>query len=53
MKSDTRNAYARRVDAVLSRLQRAIAAGDELLDLGDLAAVAHLSQFHFTVSGAR
>ena len=47
MKSDTRNAYARRVDAVLARLQRAIAAGDELPDLGDLAAVAHLSQFHF------
>jgi AraC family transcriptional regulator len=47
MKPDTRNAYARRVDAVLARLQQAIAAGDELPDLGELADVAHLSPFHF------
>ena len=47
MKSDTRNAYVRRIDAVLARLQAAIAAGDELPDLAELAAVAHLSPFHF------
>ena len=47
MKPDTRNAYARRVDAVLTRLQQAIAAGDDLPGLDELAAVAHLSPFHF------
>lgn len=47
MKPDTRNAYARRVDAVLARLQQAIAAGDDLPGLDELAAVAHLSPFHF------
>ena len=47
MKPDTRNAYARRVDAVLARLQLAIAAGDDLPGLDELAAVAHLSPFHF------
>jgi AraC family transcriptional regulator len=47
MKSDTRNAYVRRVDAVLACLQSAIVAGDELPDLTELAAVAHLSPFHF------
>jgi len=47
MKADTRNAYARRIDAVLASLQQAIAGGDELPDLGELAAVAHLSPFHF------
>ncbi len=47
MKSDTRNAYARRIDAVLARLQSAIVAGDDLPDLTELAAVAHLSPFHF------
>lgn len=47
MKPDTRNAYARRVDAVLARLQQAIAAGDDLPSLDELAAVAHLSPFHF------
>jgi AraC family transcriptional regulator len=47
MKSDTRNAYVRRVDAVLARLQSAIVAGDELPGLTELAAVAHLSPFHF------
>ena len=47
MKPDTRNAYARRVDAVLARLQQAIAAGDDLPGLDELAGVAHLSPFHF------
>ncbi|WP_271680126.1 AraC family transcriptional regulator [Thermomonas mangrovi] len=47
MKPDTRNAYARRVDAVLARLQQAIAAGADLPGLDELAAVAHLSPFHF------
>lgn len=47
MKPDTRNAYARRIDAVLARLQSAIVAGDDLPDLTELAAVAHLSPFHF------
>ncbi|HWS78565.1 MAG TPA: GyrI-like domain-containing protein [Thermomonas sp.] len=47
MKSDTRNAYVRRVDAVLARLQAAIAAGDDLPGLAELAAVANLSPFHF------
>lgn len=47
MKPDTRNAYARRVDAVLARLQQAIADGDDLPGLDALAAVAHLSPFHF------
>jgi len=47
MKSDTRNAYVRRIDAVLARLQSAIVAGDELPGLTELAAVAHLSPFHF------
>jgi AraC family transcriptional regulator len=47
MKPDTRNAYARRIDAVLARLQSAIVAGDELPGLAELAAVAHLSPFHF------
>lgn len=47
MKSETRNAYLRRVDAVLARLQAAILAGDELPDLAELAATAHLSPFHF------
>lgn len=47
MKPDTRNAYARRVDAVLARLQQAIEAGDDLPGLDELAAVAHLSPFHF------
>jgi AraC family transcriptional regulator len=47
MKPDTRNIYARRVDAVLVRLQKAIAAGDDLPGLDELAAIAHLSPFHF------
>lgn len=47
MKPDTRNAYARRIDAVLARLQQAIADGDDLPGLDALAAVAHLSPFHF------
>lgn len=47
MKADTRNAYARRIDAVLAHLQQAIADGDDLPGLDALAAVAHLSPFHF------
>lgn len=47
MKNVTRNAYAHCVDRVVARLQRAIAEGGELPDLGELAGVAHLSPFHF------
>lgn len=51
MKPDTRNAYARRVDAVLARLQQAIAAGDDLPGLDALAAVATSRRSISTASG--
>jgi AraC family transcriptional regulator len=47
MKTSTRNAYAQRIDRVVERLQQAVARGGELPDLAELAAVAHLSPFHF------
>lgn len=47
MRSATRHAYADRVDAVVAHLQRAIERGGPLPDLAALAAIAHLSPFHF------
>lgn len=47
MKPATRNAYARRVDAVLAHLQAALLAGGDLPTLDDLASAAQLSPFHF------
>ncbi|TWT20149.1 AraC family transcriptional regulator [Luteimonas marina] len=47
MKTTTRNAYARRIDAVIAHLQHALDDGGPLPDLPELAAVAHLSPFHF------
>ncbi|TWI02861.1 transcriptional regulator, AraC family [Luteimonas cucumeris] len=47
MKPATRNTYAERIDRVVARLQQAVVAGGELPDLPELAAIAHLSSFHF------
>ncbi|KFN51244.1 AraC family transcriptional regulator [Arenimonas composti] len=47
MKNSTRTTYAARIDAVLSRLQAALAQGEPLPGLEELAAVAHFSPFHF------
>jgi len=47
MKATTRDAYAHRVDAVVARLQRALADGTPVPDLAQLADAAHLSPFHF------
>lgn len=47
MKPSTRHAHVARVDAVLARLQSALAVGGPLPGLDELAGVAHLSPFHF------
>lgn len=47
MKPSTRNTYAARVDDVVARLQSALAQGEPPPGLEELAAVAHLSAFHF------
>jgi len=47
MKPTTRKAYARRIDAVVTHLQRALERGGPLPDLAELAGIAHLSPFHF------
>lgn len=47
MKPATRNLYAERIDRVVARLQQAVSAGGEPPGLAELAAVAHLSAFHF------
>jgi len=41
------HALHRRIDRVVARLQQAVQAGGELPDLQELAAVAHLSPYHF------
>ncbi|MCW5581466.1 MAG: AraC family transcriptional regulator [Luteimonas sp.] len=47
MKPATRDTYARRIDAVVTHLQSSLERGGPLPDLPELAAVAHLSPFHF------
>lgn len=47
MKRVTRSIHAERIDRVVVRLQQAIVVGGELPDLPELAAIAHLSPFHF------
>ena len=47
MKTRSRNDYRPRIARVLARVQDAIAAGDEVPDLGELAAAAHFSPYHF------
>ncbi len=47
MKPSTCHAHAARVDAVLARLQQALDQGEPPPGLDELAAVAHLSPFHF------
>ncbi|WP_202840022.1 AraC family transcriptional regulator [Luteimonas saliphila] len=47
MKTDTRIACARRIDAVVAHLQATMARDEPLPDLADLARIAHFSPFHF------
>ncbi len=47
MKTETRNAHAKRIDDVVACLQTSLEHGNELPDLSELANVAHLSPFHF------
>ncbi|WP_114240079.1 GyrI-like domain-containing protein [Dyella sp. C9] len=47
MKANTRQDYLQRIDRVVARLQAAVVHGGELPELGQLAAAAHLSPFHF------
>ncbi|WP_019463517.1 helix-turn-helix domain-containing protein, partial [Dyella japonica] len=47
MKANTRQDYLRRIDRVVAVLQSAVAQGDALPDLAQLAEAAHLSPFHF------
>lgn len=47
MKANTRQDYLQRIDRVVAALQGAVEQGGELPELARLAAVAHLSPFHF------
>lgn len=47
MKTSTHNRHADAIERVIARLSSAIEAGDPLPDLPALAAVAHLSPYHF------
>lgn len=47
MDTTQHNPYFERIDRVLARLQQAIATGEELPGLGDLAVIANLSPSHF------
>ena len=47
MKANTRQDYLQRIDRVVAALQSAVAQGDELPELSQLAAKAHFSPFHF------
>ena len=47
MKANTRQDYLQRIDRVVAVLQTAVEQGGELPELAQLAAVAHLSPFHF------
>jgi AraC family transcriptional regulator len=47
MKPDSQRAYQQRIDRVLVRVQQAVDAGEELPDLAELAALSHVSPFHF------
>lgn len=47
VKASTRQAHAARVDAVLARLQSALAQGEPVPALEELAGLAHVSPFHF------
>jgi len=47
MKALTRKDYLQRIDRVVALLQAAVEQGGELPELARLAAIAHLSPFHF------
>lgn len=47
MKTHTRQDYLQRIDRVVALLQSAVAEGEGLPELAQLAAAAHLSPFHF------
>lgn len=47
MKANTRRDYLQRIDRVVAVLQAAVEQGGDLPELAHLAAVAHLSPFHF------
>ncbi|KLD65853.1 AraC family transcriptional regulator [Dyella japonica] len=47
MKTHTRQDYLQRIDRVVAMLQSAVAQGEALPELAQLAAAAHLSPFHF------
>lgn len=47
MKAHTRQDYLQRIDRVVAALQSAVEQGGEMPELAQLAAVAHLSPFHF------
>ncbi len=47
MKASTRQTHAARVDAVLARLQSALAQGEPVPAFEELAGLAHVSPFHF------